>query len=272
MVKFAIPIPAFVTTAILTLIACSPNPTPNNGEQSPGMATAGPVELETLTIEQEQGNCADASPEKSCALVKMTYPSVKKGSEALKSAVNLWATDFMLGMLEPSAEMDQEQSMESAIQGFFNMHEESVKDFPDGNLLYTVEVSDTVLLNDGKYLTLRLDGYSYAGGAHGNPTAGVGSFEVATGQPVTLESLVTNLDSLAQRAEQKFRVVRKEDFAEGFDFDQVFPFKLADNIGIVENGLFFCYVPYEVAPYAMGFTEFVLPFDDIKDLMRNRAQ
>ncbi len=265
MKKFNLTFLPILAVAIFAILSCNSSPAPNENTAQSAMPTA--VEMETVTIEKEQGDCVDPSPEKSCALVKLAYPSVKTGNDALKNAVNTWALDFILGMLDPSLEMDQEQSLDAAIQNFFNLHEESVKDFPDGALFYTVDVSDTILLNDGQYLTLRLDGYSFAGGAHGNPTSAVSSFDVATGQAVTMDAIVTSLDTLQHRAEQKFREVRKADFDEGFEFDQVFLFKIADNIGLVENGLFFCYVPYEVGPYAMGYTEFVIPYTDISDIL-----
>jgi hypothetical protein len=87
-----------------------------------------------------------------------------------------------------------------------------------------------------------------------------------------MDAIVTSLDTLQQRAEQKFREVRQEDFAQGFEFDQVFMFKLADNIGLLDKGLFFCYVPYEVGPYAMGYTEFVLPFSEISDILTKKME
>ena len=81
-------------------------------------------------------------------------------------------------------------------------------------------------------------------------------------------------NALKAKAEKKFREVKAEVFKPesdggwGYEFDEVFPFKLADNTGLVENGLFFCYVPYEVGPYVLGSTEFVLPFDEIKELLK----
>jgi hypothetical protein len=270
MKKFNATLLPFLVFAIANLFSCNPGPAPN--ENTAQAAVPAPVELETITLQKEQGDCVDPSPEKSCALVKLAYPAVKNGNDALKNSVNTWALDFMLGMLDPSLEMDQEQTLDAAIQSFFTLHEESLKDFPDGALFYTVDVSDTVLLNDGKHLTLRLDGYSFAGGAHGNPTSAVSTFDVATGQAVTMDAIVTSLDTLQQRAEQKFREVRQEDFAQGFEFDQVFMFKLADNIGLLDKGLFFCYVPYEVGPYAMGYTEFVLPFSEISDILTKKME
>ena len=116
---------------------------------------------------------------------------------------------------------------------------------PDAPANYTVEVNDTVLLNDGKHLTLRLNGYNFMGGAHPNATSAVATWEATTGKLVKLEDLVTDLPALQKLAEQKFREAKADAFKEGFEFTPDWPFKLADNTGLTDKGIFFCYVPYE---------------------------
>ena len=56
----------------------------------------------------------------------------------------------------------------------------------------------------------------------------------------------------------------------GFQFDETFPFKIADNIGLVKDGIYFIYVPYEIGPWAIGSTEFVLPFTGLAHSMMER--
>ena len=134
---------------------------------------------------------------------------------------------------------------------------------------WAVESTDTALLNNGRHLTLRINAYNYLGGAHGLYTAAVATFDVASGRQLSWADLVVDTSALQTLAEQKFREERAEVFAPdeegypGFAFDEVFPFKLPDNFGLTPEGVYFHYVPYEVAPYAIGPTVFTITYAEL---------
>jgi hypothetical protein len=72
-------------------------------------------------------------------------------------------------------------------------------------------------------------------------------------------------------AEQAFRESRNiaPDVSlegEGFWF-QNNTFAINNNFGILEDGLAFHFNAYEVAPYAMGASEFTIPYEDIMSLI-----
>ncbi|HFA50965.1 MAG TPA: DUF3298/DUF4163 domain-containing protein [Bacteroidetes bacterium] len=225
------------------------------------------AQVEHLNINRTEGDCEEENFERKCAKISLTYPSIKEGNERLKKAVANWANDFMVGLLDQSMEPDEETSLESAIQSFIEMHRETTQEMPDMMGYYTVEVTDTVLFQNEKYLTLRLDGYSFTGGAHPNSFASIATFDLQKGKLLKTGNLVSDLEALYVLAEKKFKEERAADFEDGFEFTESWPFQIADNVGITEEGLFFCYVPYEVTPYAMGYTEFVIPYDDLKDIL-----
>ncbi len=222
--------------------------------------------ISSNTIELKEGDCADAPFESKCAKVSLKYPVVKDGQTNLQQNVNNWAKDFLVSLLDPGLELDEETSLESAIQGFFDMHKEMTAEMPDMPGYYTVEVTDTTLMQSDELLTLRMDAYSNTGGAHPNSTAAIATFDMKTGKHLRPVDLVQDLEKLYALAEQKFRETQKEAFEEGFDFTESWPFVIAENVGMTTEGLFFCYVPYEVTPYALGFTEFVIPYDELEKL------
>lgn len=232
---------------------------------------AQPVALETRKIEKKAGPDCD-KPDSlimSCVEIDLAYPTVKQDTGALKPAVEEWAMDYLTALVGYAEEPDNMPPLEEAIEGFIANHAEQAKEMPDIPARHSAVAWDTVLLNDGNHLTLRLDGFNFAGGAHPNPASAVATWEVATGKRVKLEDLVTDLAALQVIAEKKFRETRADLFKPeseggyGFDFDEAVPFKLADNTGLVKDGIFFCYVPYEVGPYAMGGTDFVIPFSEL---------
>ena len=46
------------------------------------------------------------------------------------------------------------------------------------------------------------------------------------------------------------------------------PFQLPENIGFNNNGLLLLYNTYEIASYAQGYTEFVIPFNDCESFLK----
>lgn len=43
----------------------------------------------------------------------------------------------------------------------------------------------------------------------------------------------------------------------------------SENFILGEETITFIYNPYEIAPYNVGSTELIIPFSDIKDLLKN---
>ena len=79
---------------------------------------------------------------------------------------------------------------------------------------------------------------------------------------------MTDKNALRVLAEKAFRTERAEAFNEGFDFDETFVFDLPINFGLTETGILFYYNAYEVGPYALGSTEFVIPFAELGNLAK----
>jgi hypothetical protein len=262
--------PLALLWAILVLAACQGSP------QAEEKAAPVPVALETLTVAKKAG--ADCEkPDTSrfhCAEITLRYPAVKTGNDTLKTAVDNWAKAFLSSMVSASTDPDNLPPLEEAMQQFIDNHAAMVAEMPDMRAYYVADAQDSTLRNDGRFLTLRIDCYTYLGGAHPNASTAIATWETATGRQLQLEDIFTDLDALKARAEKKFREVKAEVFIPqeeggyGFNFDESNPFKLADNTGLTDKGVFFCYVPYEVAAYAFGPTEFELTFEEVADLLK----
>lgn len=243
-----------------------------NNVQPPAPAKS--VLLASVNFEKNSGrDCAKMdSIHNHCAEVKLRWPEVKDGPEALKTAVTAWTNTFIISLLAP-ADGDStisKMSIESATQDFQQMHSDWSKEAPDSPMgEWFVESKDTVLLNDGKHLTLEIDANTFSGGAHGLSLAAVTSFEVATGKTLTWADLVNDPKQFQSVVEQKFKTTRPELFKSeqegglGFQFDETNPFQLPNNYGLTDKGIYCVFVPYEVTPYAFGSTEFVIPFEEV---------
>ncbi len=75
--------------------------------------------------------------------------------------------------------------------------------------------------------------------------------------------LIKNITEFKALAETYFikSLQSKQDVLKMEDFFFGKPFQLPENIGYSEDGLVILYNVYEVASYAQGYTEFVIPFE-----------
>lgn len=208
-----------------------------------------------------------------CLTIDLAWPNVESGSDALKKSAADWANNYLIAILS-AASMDVDstnapKTIEAAATAFIEAHKTFSIDAADSPMgQWTAESKDTTLLNDGKYLTLEINGFTFTGGAHGSPTAAVVTFDALTGKQLTWADLVNDQSALQVLAEKIFRTTRMDIFAptdgsEPFEFDETFQFALPQNYGLVAGGIYCHYLAYEVGPYAIGNTQFVIPFESL---------
>lgn len=236
------------------------------------------VMVSSLSLDKKGGTDCDQpdTMRMNCVEINLKYPAVEQGSDALKQGVTAWANSFLVGVLAPETNADSAASvsLEAAADGFIASHKQFAEESGGSVMGYWVaESHDTTLLNDGKHLTLEISSYSYAGGAHGSPMAAVATFDVESGKQLVWTDLVTDTEALKALLEKKYREVRADlfqptDGSEPFQFDDIFVFDLPVNYGLVKDGLYCHYLHYEVGPYAIGNTQFVLPYAELGALSK----
>lgn len=121
--------------------------------------------------------------------------------------------------------------------------------------------------------SFRCDASVDAGGVHPYGTTLYLNFNSETGKPVRLVDILRPgaLPALRSVAESRFREDHKlsatDSLAEvSFNFPND-RFELNDNYGIGDEAVVFLFNTYEISAGAMGPTEIVIPYSDIRDLM-----
>lgn len=256
----------FLALGCLIFLACSEETKPLH-----------PLTLTPASFEKSEGrDCANMdSLHNHCASVQFSWLEPTDGSDTLKTVVKVWSDSFLKSILATiSYDNIPAATVEEAAQRFLSAHEEWSKDAPESPLgEWSVGCTDTILLNDGKHLTLRLTATMFTGGAHPSSVANTATFDVASGKQLTWNDLVTDIEALKKLAEKAFRATRSEIFdptdgSEAFNFDDVFRFALPANFGLTDKGIYFYYDPYEVTPYAFGTTDFVIPFEELGSIKK----
>ena len=119
----------------------------------------------------------------------------------------------------------------------------------------------------GSVISVFMESYSYEGGAHGMPGRANYLFDKTTGKETTLASLISISE---EELNQKVRCLFQEQVkgnTEGFfeDAEETLNNKkdFIDNYYFSEDGVVFYATPYEIAPYAAGYTEVTIPFEEL---------
>lgn len=116
---------------------------------------------------------------------------------------------------------------------------------------------------DEKYLSYRIEEYTYSGGAHGSTKVSVGTLDRETGRQLTLND-VFGKDGLAALETE----LRKAVIAKIGEENIQSPVKPIENFYLAADGWHFVYNEYEIACYAIGAVEVVVPRQPIASILR----
>lgn len=228
-----------------------------------------PVEINSVKFEKASGTGCNLSAlsqrQDNCAIVKLSWPMVYKGNDTLKENVAKWANTYITSILtyENDTVPSDSISIQTAVEIFFHSHQKDLQ-----WTAWIVELSDSILLNDGKHLTILIEGNAFTTGVHHLPTAAVATFDIPTGKRLSWDDFVTDKIALKKKMAKAFLAERSDLVKDGFHFRNAEPFDLPDNYGLTSNGIYCRYLVYEIGSYSMGETTFTLPFSELGTLSK----
>jgi hypothetical protein len=249
---------AGVVAGIAFLVACG------TGERG--------LEHETTLFERTRGECKpETAP---CGRLLLEYPVFSGGDDdEVRDTLNAVVRGMVL---QPIFSETGPIDPEAAAAEFLGEYERARAELPDSasTSRWYLERRVAVVHEANEIIGLRFAEDTYTGGAHTLSTVRYGSFDLQDGHRLRLQEVVVTgaVPRLAEIGERAFREVREIPSGQSFS-DAGFWFKndvftLSDNFTFTHAGLVFRYDPYEVAPYALGPTEFLLAWDDLEGLIR----
>nr|WP_297782674.1 DUF3298 and DUF4163 domain-containing protein [uncultured Allomuricauda sp.] len=217
---------------------------------------------------QLQGeNCGD------CPKIEINIPSALDDSP-VSEAINRSLQEEIISILS-FTEDDDIDNAEKALQSFTESFKEVKTKFPD-EVQWETTIDGEVIYEDENVITLILNSYSFTGGAHGYASTSFLNFDKRKGTELENWELFDDLDGFEDFAETKFRIQEKipQDAninATGFMFEGD-SFHLSNNIGYTQDGLKLIYNQYEVASYADGPIELILPYNEINLYLKRKVK
>ena len=125
-------------------------------------------------------------------------------------------------------------------------------------------------------LTLASHAYAYTGGAHGNYGTTFICIDLAANKKIVLADVLTaaGISRLGKELEKECRLQAGLKPGETLSDAGLFDNKIEpnDNFYLTTKGIGFSYMPYEIAPYAMGEISLFLPFSRLSAYLQPAAK
>lgn len=256
-----------------TAVSCG-----NNTERRPAPsrpAAVRPLAFETTAYATTHGECrGDTTP---CLTIRLRYPTATGGVDSARSAINSAIEQYVLSTLaghiaDSTQRASSIDSLAQALIADYDRYIEEAREYAGFVMPWEITMEGKVLHRDSAVVSVAIDTYSYMGGAHPNYWTSFKNFVPSTGTPLSIDDIALDRRKLTALAEQAFR--REKQLRPNQDLDKAGywfgnnRFGLPDNFAFTEKGLVFVYNPYEIASYAEGPTELLLPYADLRGIVR----
>ncbi|WP_256002549.1 DUF3298 and DUF4163 domain-containing protein [Pedobacter deserti] len=158
-------------------------------------------------------------------------------------------------------------------QQFIQQYENDRAANKDRRFTWFMGMNMTVQLNKPELISILNTYFYYQGGAHPNTVFLSYNISPASGQLLTLDSLLVpgkrqELESLAEQVFRKDEGLKPTETLAGRYFFIDDRFALTKTFTFNESGIIFTYSPYEIKPYAAGKTDLHIPLKDLEGLIR----
>lgn len=201
------------------------------------------------------------------AEISIIYPEAT-GDKQITAKINNAVENYISSTLLFSEEESKNAPLQKAITTFTENYSKFKTDFPESNQKWIASIEGEIVYQSPEIITISVNSYLDTGGAHGNDVITFLNFNAKTGETLGNSDILDLNDSLNILAEQYFKseVITPENTMSDYFFGE--HFHLPANIGFSEEGVIFLYNVYEIASYAQGYTEFVIPFDEIDPFLK----
>lgn len=201
------------------------------------------------------------------ATIDVNIPKAE-GNLAVSTKINQTISNHLANSLVFSETISDTLSLESAIEKFDAEYAKFKSDFEEASLVWEALFDGEVTYKSPMVITIAINSYLNTGGAHGNMNITLFNFDALTGNLLKNEDLILDVVSFTDVAKKHFRTSTKTEEDEGLgDYFFGEEFHLPANIGYNDEGVLLFYNVYEIASYAVGITEFTIPFEEVEDYL-----
>lgn len=213
------------------------------------------------TIKLERNTCEQ------CPVVSITIPRATE-NDRISKAINTSIQEEIIAELTFDDQQEIIVDLEDAIDSFIAGYKEVQQMHPDELTVWQARIKAEISYEDKQMISIKLDTYLYTGGAHGYGATRFLNFNKSKGSEIEDWELFNDKADFERYAENKFRKQEKippntSINSTGYMFEMD-SFYLPENIGFTKKGIKLLYNQYEVASYADGPIELILPYREVR--------
>ncbi len=205
-----------------------------------------------------------------CAHVRLVWLRATGAPEAVARRINDTLAQYQHYELFADSASAPPQTVADEARAFIRTFQQYAE--PDMPERWDLETIASLDYETDKVWSVAIRSYAYTGGAHPNSWVTLLVFAKSDGRKLEWQDIVRDRKGLEALVERMFRQARglqaDEPLAEA-GFFQDGAFQLPQNFYVRPDGLYLYYNPYEIAPYALGPTEFLIDRQELEGLVRS---
>ena len=220
-----------------------------------------------LSFENEKFEKKSAAPCKTdCPIITIDIP-VAKNVPVVADSINKKIFSVIKEIVYFGENPIKTNDYNGLTSSFIASYEEMHKKFPNETFGWEGKIKGNVEFESSQIINIKLDHYTFTGGAHGYQGYRSLLFNPKTGKTIFTDLIFKNekgFKALAEKAfREKYKIPTKSNInATGLMFEND-TFQLPQNIFYTEEGLLLYYNSYEAASYADGPKELLFPYDEV---------
>lgn len=228
---------------------------------------AKPEDAASISLSEFEYTARDCDNPEDCLTIDITEIRVGGIAEEAAAKINGTMVRDYARFVHSNPDHEPVSDLREAIDSLEYWMEKERAEMDEAYLQnWMFQVSPQVMYNQDNRLCIRVEYYSYVGGAHGNPFTLCYNFDLTSGKKLALSDLFSpsQLETLKVEALRRIKLTYEgslqDDLTDlGFLISDD-EFELGEDFFYSPAGVGIIYSPYEIGPYAMGFVEVFVPF------------
>ena len=229
--------------------------TPKSDNSDSAVVSNSKLPARTISVTRTKPDCKGSD----CPVIK-----VKRLSFSGRARFNAFLDQTMATMVQ----MDSNQA-----QSFKSFNEFAEYFWRVAKPRDEVVVEASVKRGDEDLVVVQIDSYIFSGGAHGLSTTQYINWLPQTDRLLSLETMLlpNKMPAFQNQLKKQYDAWLRQN-REAIDnpttYKKKWPFVQNDNAALLKEGVAITYDPYSIAPYSFGRPTLVVPYKDLKGILR----
>lgn len=182
--------------------------------------------------------------------------------EALAEVVNKEVQNLLIEQL--TFDGQTASSVKEAVELYLSNSENSYPEDSVFSAVHELQMDIEVHYSSNDVVTLQSDYFEFAGGAHGRSGVHYWNYNPKTGKRLENEALFKDIEGFTAFAKAQF--IQTHGPLDQFWFEEEV-FMLPASMGFSQEGMLLFYNVYEIAPYADGTFQLIVPWEEVEEYL-----